>query len=372
MKAGPVNGWPGRDQRVEQQPIRVLIVNDSPAELELLRQIIQADPQMEVMAVARDGTEALKKACVERPDVIAMDVYMPNLDGLAATRQIMANCPAPIVIVTASASYLREGAKSFRALEMGALALVATPPGFGHPQHAAAVADLLETLKAMSEVKVVHRWILPPNVKPPAPPPTVTLARPRTPVYVVAIGASAGGPLAIKYLLAALPKDLPVPILIVQHMAAGFIEGFAAWLRQVTGFAVSVATHRERPRPGHAYLAPSGCHMGIAHDGCIVLSDAPPEDGLRPAVSYLFRSVDAVYGRHAIGILLSGMGADGVTELGLMRQHGAVTIAQHADSAIVYGMPGEAVRMGTVTHELPIEQIPAALVEFTQPGKQTE
>ncbi len=348
-------------------PIRVLIANDSPVERELLLHVLRADPRLQVVATASDGAQAVEAACRERPDVVAMDVYMPKLDGLAATGQIMERCPTRIVMVTASVSYLPEGAKSFRALEMGALALVRTPPGVGHPKHAAAVKELIETITAMSEVKVVHRWATPAGAKPSEPPPGPA-PLPEASIRLVAIGASAGGPPAILYLLANLPKDFPVPLLIVQHMATGFIESFAGWLQQVAGFPVRVASQGERLLPGHAYLAPSDSHMGIGPDGRIELSDGPPESGVRPAVSHLFRSVDAVYGRQAVGVLLSGMGADGALELKSMRQHGAITIAQNRASATIYGMPGEAVRLGAVSHELPLEQIPGLLVSLALGG----
>ncbi len=348
------------------EPIRVMIANDSPVELELLVHILHADPRFRVVATAGDGLQAVEVACRERPDVIAMDVHMPRLDGLGATRQIMERCPRPIVIVTVSASYLKEGVKSFRALEMGALTIVRTPPGMGDRDYTSAAHELVENLKYMSEVKVVRRWAE--RIPAPATPPR-RVPVPAAPIRVVAVGASAGGPLAIQYVLANLPKNFPVPVLIVQHMASGFVEGFALWLQETTGLPVHVAVHGQQPLSGHVYLAPSDLHMGISPDGRIALSDAPPEAGLRPAIAHLLRSISAVYGSRAIGVLLSGMGSDGAAELKSMRQRGAFTIAQDKGSALVYGMPGEAVRLGAVSHELPLEGIPGLLVSLVEAGK---
>jgi len=343
---------------MNKNPIRVLVAEDSPVERELLLHILQADPEIRVVSVAADGVQAVEAACRERPDVVTMDVHMPNMDGLEATRQIMETCPAPIVVVSASSGYSREGAKAFEALEAGALALARKPPGVGQPGYGAAVQELLQTLKLMSEVKVVRRWRRPGVARPLAQPPKIT---PHAPIQLVAIGASAGGPPALQHILAALPKDFPVPLLIVQHMASGFVEGFTGWLRDSTGFPVQVAVHGAQPLPGHVYVAPCGTHLAVANSGLLRLADDPPEGGLRPAVSALFRSVAEACGERAVGVLLTGMGRDGAAELKQMKDSGAITIAQDEETSVVFGMPGEAVRLGAATYVLPLERIAAML-----------
>jgi two-component system chemotaxis response regulator CheB len=220
----------------------------------------------------------------------------------------------------------------------------------------------------MSEVRVVKRW---PRARQSttatvsAIPTQAGLNNAPAKIKLVAIGASTGGPVVLQRILAGLPKDYPAPVLIVQHIAAGFVHGFADWLAQASGFAVEVATHNERLLPRRAYVAPDGFHMEVAEGGDrILLVRGEPENGLCPSVASLFRSVARVCGRAAIGILLTGMGRDGAHELGLMRARGAVTIAQDEESSVIHGMPGEAISMGAATHVLPPEGIAALLTRL--------
>jgi two-component system, chemotaxis family, protein-glutamate methylesterase/glutaminase len=179
---------------------------------------------------------------------------------------------------------------------------------------------------------------------------------------IVGIGASTGGPLVLQTILATLPKDFAAPILIVQHIARGFLPGMVEWLNQTTGLNVQIATHGVAALPGHAYIAPDDFHLGAASGGRMLLAREPQENGLRPAVSYLFRSLAEVCGANAVGVLLTGMGRDGAAELKLMRDRGAITIAQDRDSSVVHGMPGEAIALGAAVHVLPTERIAGALV----------
>jgi two-component system chemotaxis response regulator CheB len=346
--------------------IKVLIVEDSRVAQEFLVHVLTSDPAVLVVGVVNDGVEALAAVKAKRPDVITMDIHMPKMDGYEATRTIMESAPAPIVIVSASTS-ATETSATFRALEAGALAVVLRPPGIGHPGYAAAARELVQTVKLMSEIKVVRRFARP--TKEPAPllapaspvAPTLTSA---ADIQVIAIGASTGGPPVLHTILSSLPPDLPVPVLIVQHIAPGFVAGFVEWLTGAAKFPVHIATHGQLTLPGHGYVAPDGFHMGIASGPRIVLSNQAPENGLRPAVGYLFRSVAQVMGAHAVGILLTGMGRDGAEELKVMKDRGALTIAQDEVSSIVHGMPGEAIKLGAATHVLPPESIAAMLTDL--------
>jgi len=170
--------------------------------------------------------------------------------------------------------------------------------------------------------------------------------------------------MVLQKILSELPKNFLSPLLIVQHMATGFIQGFVEWLAQSSGFPVRVAIHGELLLSGHAYVAPDGLHMGIGSGNRIALSHNEPENGLRPSVSYLFRSVMKTYGRNAIGVLLTGMGKDGAEELKLMKDSGSVTIVQDKESSVVHGMPGEAIGLGGVTYVLPADRIAAALTHL--------
>jgi two-component system chemotaxis response regulator CheB len=351
---------------------RVLVVEDSAVVRELLIHILESDPALQVVATAANGEEAVAAAMMQQPDVITMDIHMPKMDGFEATRQIMETVPKPIVIVTGSWDP-KEVATSFQAIEAGAVAVVGKPFGLGHAQHAAQAQELIKTVKSMAEVRVVRRWprkghTLNGNgeAKPPAlspvMAPVLASKEPVKQVKLIAIGTSTGGPMALQSLLSALPHHFPVPILVVQHMAAGFITGFVEWLAQTTGHAIHVASDRETLLPGHVYVAPDGFQMKVKSQGKVELTRDGAEHGLYPSVSYLFRSVAQVYGPHAVGVLLTGMGRDGAAELKLMRDQGAITFVQDKESSVVHGMPGEAIRLEAATYVLAPERIAAALV----------
>lgn len=348
--------------------IRVLVVEDSPVVREFLVHVLGADPGIHVIETANNGEQALEAVARTRPDVITMDIHMPKLDGMEATRRIMETYPTPIIIVSGSTDP-REVATTFRAMEAGALAVLRRPAGIGHPDHEASTSELIQTVKLMSEVKVVKRW--PSARRPqatPRPADALCVATVEGEIRIVAMGASTGGPPVLQAILAALPKDFPMPMLIVQHMAAGFTLGFVQWLAQTSSLPVHLAAHGEQIRPGHVYVAPDECQMRVDRSGKIVLTDDAPENGLRPSVSYLLRSVGDVYGRAAVAGLLTGMGQDGADELKRMRELGAVTFAQDKESSVVHGMPGAAIRLNAASRILPPEKITAMLADVATHG----
>ena len=220
----------------------------------------------------------------------------------------------------------------------------------------------MQTVKLMAEVKVVRRW--PRRTVPAQRPAQISLAQEPAQVRIVALGASTGGPPVLHTILQGLPKDFPLPLVIVQHMAAGFIQGFVGWLGQSSGLPVHVAAQDEPMLPGHVYVAPDGQQMKVARGGRIVLTRDEPENGLRPSVSCLFRSVAEVYGGDSLAGLLSGMGRDGAEELKLLKEKGAVTFVQDKDSSVVHGMPGEAIRLDAALLVLPPEKIAPLLVSL--------
>jgi two-component system, chemotaxis family, protein-glutamate methylesterase/glutaminase len=350
---------------VTKRLINVLVVEDSRSVQLLLKHVIEADPQLRVMGMVDSGEAALAFLARERPDVVLMDVYMPNLNGFDTTRRIMETQPLPIVIC--SATMRREEVDTtFRALDAGAVAFVEKPAGPGHERFDPMVRELVETVKLMSEVRVVKRWARHRRRggSPAAVPATRKSA---TTVEVVAIGASTGGPSVIRTILAGLPSDFPVPVLVVQHIAAGFLEGMVDWLAPWIGLPVQMAVHGRKALPGHVYLAPNGFQMGLGAASRILLSkEGTPGNGLQPSVSHLFRSVVDRCGANAVGVLLTGMGRDGAEELKLMRDKGAVTIAQDKESSVVHGMPGEAIALKAATHVLPPDGIAARLVALVK------
>jgi len=340
--------------------IEVLVVEDSPVAREFLVYLLDSDPEIKVVGTVANGKQALEALKEKTPDVITMDIHMPEMDGFEATRKIMETSPTPIVIVTASLDPLAVGT-SFRAIEAGALAVVARPQGLGHPGFESDASELVKTVKLMSEVKVVRRWRKAPVAPSAAPvPASGVIGDPRV-IRVIAIGASTGGPLALQTILSRLPKDFSAPVLIVQHIAPGFTQGFVEWLNQTSRLPVHLPTPGEVMLEGHAYVAPEGFQMGVNGKGRIALSQEAPEYGLRPSVSYLFRSLAKVYGERSIGVLLTGMGKDGAAELQLMREQGAITFVQDAESSVVHGMPGEAIRLGAAVYVFPPESIASAL-----------
>jgi two-component system chemotaxis response regulator CheB len=349
--------------------IKVLIVEDSRVTQEFLTYVLKSDPDIDVVGVVDDGINALQAVKEKHPDVITMDIHMPQMGGFEATRLIMENAPRPIVIVSASTG-AKDVASTFQALEAGALAVVLTPPGIGHPDHEAAARELVQTVKLMSEIKVVRRFSH--TVKPLSSVKTVVRNLKEAGEFqLIAIGTSTGGPPVLNKLLSLLPADLPVPLLIVQHISPGFTEGFVNWLSGTSGFPVHIAIHGQQLLPGHAYVAPDNFHMGIVSGFRIALNDHAPEYGVRPSAAYLFHTVAQVLGPHAIGVLLTGMGKDGARELLEMKNAGALTIVQDEASSIVFGMAGEAVKLGAAEYILPPEAIAAMLVSLlkTTSGK---
>lgn len=351
--------------------IKVLVVEDSPVVREFLIHVLNSDPDIRVVGTARDGEEALETVRRQRPDVITMDIHMPRLNGLEATRRIMETDPTPIVIVSGSEDP-REVATTFDAMEAGALAVLRRPAGIGHPEHEATARELVQAVKLMSEVKVVRRWPRARREAPAPRPSKMGLAPESAEVRIVAIGASTGGPPVLQTILAALPKDFPAPVLIVQHMAAGFVRGFVEWLAKSCDLPVHVAMHGELMLSGHVYVAPDEFQMKVERGGRITLTRDAPENGLRPSVSYLLRSVAEVYGSEAVAGLLTGMGRDGAEELRLLKEKGAVTFAQDKASSVVHGMPGEAIRLDAAMLILPPDKIAAVLTNLANNRGKTE
>ena len=348
--------------------IKVLIVEDSPVMQKLLVYTITSDPDFRVVGVANNGEEAIEAVSKLRPDVIAMDWYMPKLDGQQATRKIMETNPTPIVIVTSSFS-TKDVMFSFSIFEAGALALVRKPPSIDHPGYKQEAQELIKTLKLMSEVKLVRRIV-------PAAKKYVHIKSiiegtigAESEIKVVAVGASTGGPLVLQKILSGLPKNFPVPLLIVQHISIGFVNGFIEWLQNTTNFPLHLASQGEYLLPGHGYIAPDNFHMGVERGPRIILSNHELENGLRPSVAYLFRTTAQVFGSGAVGILLTGMGRDGADELKLMKEKGAVTFAQDKESSVVHGMPGEAIKLNAATCILSPEEIIAALITLINKKK---
>jgi two-component system chemotaxis response regulator CheB len=348
--------------------INVLVVEDSRVIRDYLVYVLKTDPEIRVMGTAESGETALEFLGDHRPDAILMDIHMPGIDGLETTRRIMSSNPVPIVVCTASTQF-DQVHTAMSALEAGALAVLKKPKGLGDPDAEDEAAAIINTLKLMSEVKVVRRW----NHAAPAHVPSA-VAQPllRDAVghdaAIVAIGASTGGPPAILQILSGLSTAFPTPILVVQHICAGFTDGFAEWLGETSGLPVHVTHGGETPVPGHVYVAPDDHHLRVGLRGDLETTRDAPHNGLRPSVGVLFRSVAERFGLRAIGVLLTGMGRDGAEELKLMADRGALTIAQDEESCVVFGMPAEAIRLGAARFVFPPHKIAELLAAVVRHG----
>ncbi|WP_373044673.1 chemotaxis-specific protein-glutamate methyltransferase CheB [Vulgatibacter sp.] len=341
--------------------IRALVADDSPTARSLLAALLAADPEVEVVGEAQDGAEAVELARRHRPDVITMDIQMPHLDGFQATKRIMTEAPTPIVIV--SGLDVRDVAVSLEALRAGALAILPKPGGPGSTQFEQESRHFVATVRAMARVKIVRRSREAP-VATPSPPPLPIPRRAARP-EVVGVVASTGGPAALHKILAALPRDFPRPVLVVQHIAIGFAEGLAHWLDGASKLDVRVAQHGTRLEPGVVHIAPDNRHLGVSHDGgAVLLSDAPPIGGFRPSGTFLFESMARSLGAASLGLVLTGMGRDGADGLRAIRQAGGTVVAQDEATSDVFGMPAAAINEGLADLVLPLPAIASQLTEI--------
>jgi two-component system chemotaxis response regulator CheB len=332
--------------------LRVLVAEDSPTIREFLVEILRSDEEVRVVGEAKNGIEAVAMTKQLRPDVVTMDIRMPLMDGFEATKQIMVEVPTPIVIVSGSVE-VREVAVTMHALRAGALTVISKPSGPSAPDFQDACRHLLTTVKAMSQVKLVRHW-------PAAVRADLFAAEPRTypprQARIVALSASTGGPAALCQVLASLPGDFPLPILVVQHIAHGFVSGFASWLSTNVALRAKVAEPGEPLEPRTVFVAPDGRHLGVS-GRTVLVSDAPPVGGFRPSASFLFESVARAFGVSTLAIVLTGMGQDGLEGLKVVRHLGGQIVAQDERSSVVFGMPGVVVAAGLPDATLPLELI---------------
>lgn len=338
--------------------IRVLVVDDSPLMCKLLTTVMNADPQILVVAVANNGKEAVELVPRLQPDIITMDMDMPVMDGLEATKQIMAYHPTPILIVSSSVFKLGME-KVFKAISHGALDVIdkSELEFIGDKKSG---ETLIAKIKFLTSVRVMDQSL----VKFRHERSIVDLKAPKKKVSdkIVAIVASTGGPQALLKILQRLPEDFPCGIVIVQHITSGFLSGLVDWLAKECNIQVKIGEDSEEIRPGVAYIAPDSFHMRVKEGGKISLSDEPANNGHRPSGDVLLESVAKTYGKGGVAAILTGMGRDGAMGMKAIKQSQGITVAQNEESCVVFGMPNAAIEMKVIDKVLPLERIAEEIV----------
>lgn len=341
--------------------IAVMIIEDSRVVREFLEHIISRDPRLQVVASVSSGEEALEVIHKAAPDVISLDIRLPGMNGFELTKRIMSERPTPIVVVSSDV----EGDElkiSMNALRAGALAVVQKPVGLSHVDYEKLAVNLCTKLAIMSEVRVIRQKYAPsadfhlPATRRPAPA-VARGSRGAGCPQILGVVASTGGPNALVRLLTDLGADFPAPVVVVQHITPGFLRGFVAWLNDVVSMEVVEAAHQMRLEPGKVYVAPANFHLIASSREVLGLTSDEPVSVQRPSGTILFRSLSRVFGPDAVGVLLTGMGEDGALGLKEMYDAGAFTIAEDETTAVVYGMPAAAARMGAVCELLPLPEI---------------
>lgn len=326
--------------------MRIAIVNDLRMAVEILRRIVLSKPGLEVAWIAEDGEQAVRMCAQDTPDLVLMDLIMPGVNGVEATRRIMRDSPCPILVVTATV----EGNVHlvFEAMSHGALDAVntpaATPAGFSGAE------ELLRKIESVARL----------TGRQPALQTAILSRLPR----LLLIGASTGGPAVIAEILRELPEDLPAAVLIAQHVDPAFLGDFAQWLTRQGAHRCGVAQAGQEPRTGEVLLARSDSNLYIGENGTLGYMDSPADNFYQPSVNILFASAARCWPSRGTALLLTGMGSDGASGLLELRKAGWLTIAQDEATAVVYGMPRAAAEIGAAAEILPTTRIPARLLEF--------
>ncbi|MBM7114561.1 chemotaxis-specific protein-glutamate methyltransferase CheB [Archangium primigenium] len=351
--------------------LRVLIVDDSLTVRRRLADAFTAEGSCEVVGEASDGQMAFEQCQRLRPDVVTMDLMMPRVDGLRATELIMGHCPTPIVVLSATENRV-EGLRTLDALAAGAVDAVDKPSGL---LDARWMETLLSRVRVASRVRVITHVRARLKTERPRPPSALPMPLPavapssHAPRLLV-VGASTGGPAAMRYLLGALPPDFPLPMLLVLHTTENFDTAMAEWLEAQSGLSVRKAVDGEPlPLPGRlcVRMAPGNRHM-VVRSGRLWLEDGPERHSCRPSVDSLFESVAREMGATAIGCLLTGMGRDGAEGLSALRRAGAPTVVEDESTCVVFGMPREAIRLGAAQHVVGLTGLPLLLTALARAG----
>ena len=368
MKASTPVAVPTSQQTLSPQMIRVLLVDDSVTQREIFRRLFTGDDELMIVAEARNGQEAVALAEEYSPDVILMDIHMPDMDGISATREIMSRCPVPIVVASATLKK-RDVDLAMKAYEAGAVSVIEKPEGAVLLHLYKIRSELRRELIAAAQAKV---HLLAPaknsaassaNLHRKTEIPTPTIQREIVSVAAIGICVSTGGPSAILQILANLSRPFAIPILLVQHISRGFEEGFASWLTSTSGHSAAIATQGQPLAPG-IWLAPAGHHLTLSSPNRLALRPGDPTEIHCPSGNPLFESMGRHLGARAAGMILTGMGDDGASGLLSLRQAGGITIIQDEASCLIWGMPKAAKQLQAAIYELNLTEIAKLLRDF--------
>lgn len=339
------------------EPIRVLIVDDSSFVRDMIREILESEPGFVIVGEAGDGAEAVNKTAALKPDIVTMDIEMPVMGGLEAIERIIAECPVPILVVTAVTGVRT----AFAAVSKGALEVIEKPD-----VSVENTKNLITKLRFLARVDIHGHLAMRKRLteKPTGGGAPARIGRGRC--ELVAIASSTGGPMAIQTILARLPQSFAAPILITQHIAEGFTQGMVDWLKAVTPLSVKVAKHGDRLVAGTVYINPAEYSMRVAENGALTLGPKEARQIYHPSCNEMLVSVATSYKERALGLILSGMGEDGVVGMQAIKKAGGATLAQDSASSVVYGMNRAAVEKGCVEKILGLDDIPGELMRRVQ------
>jgi len=344
--------------------IRVLLVDDSPLSIILIKRMLAKSPEIEIAGTAVNGLEALKLIPRVKPDVVCTDLHMPVMGGLELTKEIMSRHPLPILIVSVSG---REGSLSaFKTLEAGAVDIFLKPEWGSDFRNEKSASELIMKIRILSAVHVFkkispdihHETLSDMKINP-----GITL--PESPVRIVIIGASTGGPQALLDILTSLPGDFPLPVICIQHISAGFMPGLIDWLSSRCKMKIETAKAGVVPRPGIIYFPGEETQLEIDGAGRFVVSTELPHEGHRPSITVTMKAVAGYFGNSAMGILLTGMGKDGADGLLAIKMAGGVTVAQDEKSCIIFGMPKQAIELGAAGYIVSLNEIGPMILKFS-------